>query len=61
MRWSHDGYWAFVTFFSPEQLVFIRDPANNTLYKGEGQCTPAWSLTEELVFCRYDRMAETGG
>lgn len=60
MRWSDEGYWAFVTFFSPEQLVFIRDPANNTLYEGEGQYTPAWSLTEELAFCRYDRAADGG-
>lgn len=38
--WSSDGYWAFVTYFSPEQLIFVRDRDNNTVLETGGQYTP---------------------
>lgn len=53
--WNANGYWAFVTYFSPEQLIFIRDPDNNTLLETEGQYTPAWSSGNNLAFCRMER------
>jgi hypothetical protein len=52
--WSYDGYWAFVSYSSKENLIFIRDHDNNMLLATEGQYPPAWSLTNELVFCRSE-------
>jgi Tol biopolymer transport system component len=53
--WSADGRWAFTTFFSPEQLVYVRDADNHTLLKTEGIYSPAWSSGGILMFCRPDR------
>lgn len=49
---SHDGRWAFVTFFSSEQLIYVRDSENNTLLVSSGQYTPAWSSDGYLMFCK---------
>lgn len=54
-RWRDDGYWAFVTGFSSEQLLYIRDAENRTILTTEGQYTPAWSSDGRLIFCKYDR------
>ena len=51
--WSADGRWAFVTFFSPEQLITVRNVDNRTIAELEGQYTPAWSSDGYLAFCRY--------
>jgi Tol biopolymer transport system component len=49
--WREDGYWAFTTFFSSGQFVFIRDSKNVTVYQGKGQYSPAWSDGGRLMFC----------
>ena len=48
--WSADGRWAFATFFSSEQLLYVRDQDNNTLLETEGQY-PAWSSDGLLAYC----------
>jgi Tol biopolymer transport system component len=50
-HWSADGHWAFITFFSKEQLLYVRDPANQTLLTTPGQYSPAWSDSGLLMFC----------
>lgn len=50
--WNQYGEWAFVTFFSSEQLIYIRDAQNRTILKTEGQYSPAWSSDGMLLFCR---------
>jgi Tol biopolymer transport system component len=59
-RWSDDGYWAFGTYFSPQHTIFIRNVDNKTVHTLQASSGPAWSLTKELVFCRYDDTAEDG-
>jgi Tol biopolymer transport system component len=49
--WRSDGYWAFITYFSSEQLVYIRDEKNKTILATEGQYAPAWSENGYLMFC----------
>lgn len=49
--WNSDGYWAFVTYFSGEQFIYVRDEANNAQLTTDGQYTPAWSQTGLLMFC----------
>ena len=49
--WSADGRWAFSTFFSSNQLVYVRDARNNPLLTIEGQY-PAWSPSRYLTFCK---------
>ncbi len=50
-RWRSDGYWVFVTYFSSEQLIYIRDKENQTVLTTEGQYVPAWSTSGYLMFC----------
>lgn len=50
-RWSSDGHWAFATFSSPTQMLFIRDSQNQTQLSVEGQKAPAWSEGGRLMFC----------
>ena len=52
--WNVDGRWAFSTFFSSRQLVYVRDADNRTLYSDEGQW-PRWSADGYLIFCRWSR------
>ncbi len=52
--WRSDGYWAFITFFSTSQNLYIRDEANRTVLKTKGQYTPAWSQNGLLLFCVPD-------
>lgn len=48
--WKYDGYWAFATFFSSEQNLYIKDNQNQTVLETKGQY-PAWSQSGLLVFC----------
>ncbi len=48
--WRDDGYWAFSTFFSEEQNVYVRDETNQTVLTAEGQW-PVWSRNGLLMFC----------
>ena len=54
-QWRVDGYWAFITYFSPQQLLYVRDEKNQTVLETEGQYVPAWSQNGYLIFCRWDR------
>ncbi len=49
--WRHDGYWAFATFFSNEQNLYIKDNQNQTVLETKGQYQPSWSESGLLVFC----------
>lgn len=49
--WDKNGHWAFVTFFSSSQDLFIRDKFNRTILKTKGQYTPAWGQSGRLLFC----------
>lgn len=49
--WRDDGYWAFTTFFSNNQRLYIKDNRNQTVLKTNGQYQPAWSQSGLLVFC----------
>jgi Tol biopolymer transport system component len=49
--WSDDGRWAFVTFFSSQQLLYVRDANNNPLITTGGEYKPAWSPIGNLAFC----------
>jgi hypothetical protein len=49
--WSADGRWAFSTFFSSRQLIYVKDVDNRTIFTVEGQYTPAWSADGNLAFC----------
>ena len=51
--WSTDGRWAFATYYSPAQLVYVRDADNKTILTVEGQY-PAWSSTGYLTFCTFN-------
>jgi Tol biopolymer transport system component len=51
-RWSADGYLAFVTYFSSEQLLYVHDVDNRIILTTEGQYTPAWSSDGNLMFCK---------
>jgi Tol biopolymer transport system component len=53
-HWNADGRWAFSTFFSSEQLVYVRDADNKTLLSVDGQ-SPALSSGGYLIFCKYRR------
>jgi hypothetical protein len=50
-RWRSDGYWSFTTFWSSEQLLYIRDDKNETILTTEGEYSPAWSQSGYLMFC----------
>ena len=50
-RWSPDGrLWAFATFFSSEQLLYVRDENDKTILTTEGY-SPAWSSDNTLAYC----------
>lgn len=49
--WRNDGYWSFITFFSSEQNLYIRDNINQTVLETKGQYRPAWSNNGVLAFC----------
>lgn len=49
--WRNDGYWAFITFFSSKQSLYIKDNQNQTILETKGQYQPAWSQSGLLVFC----------
>ena len=49
--WSADGRLAYATFFSSEQVVYVRDVDGTVLLRVEGQYTPAWSPGGYLMFC----------
>jgi Tol biopolymer transport system component len=53
--WRNDGYWAFVTFFSSSQNLYIRDDHNQTVLETKGQYLPAWSRSGLLAFCVPER------
>src|SRR5260221_7918588 len=48
--WSTDGRWTFSTFFSSQQLVYVRDSKNADLLTVKGQ-QPAWNASGYLTFC----------
>ncbi len=48
--WSADGRWAFATFFSEQQLIYVRAADNSTLFTAEG-AIPFWSRGGYLAFC----------
>ena len=50
-KWRSDGYWSFTTFFSSEQLLYIRDEENQTVLSTNGQYPSAWSQRGYLMFC----------
>jgi hypothetical protein len=50
-QWNANGYWAFVTYFSDIQAVYIRNQANKTIYSVHGQYQPAWSEHGQLMYC----------
>jgi hypothetical protein len=52
--WNADGHWAFQTFFSPAQLVYVRDTENRTILTIDGG-SPAWSSSGYLAFCTFNR------
>ncbi len=51
--WRSDGYWSFVTYFSGQQLLYIRNEENQTILTTEGQYAPAWSQKGYLTFCKF--------
>jgi hypothetical protein len=53
-QWSSDGRWAFVTLFSPQQLLYVRDSDNRPLLTVEAY-QPAWSSNGYLIFCVPNR------
>ena len=55
-RWSNNGNWAFATFFSPQQLLYVRNAENDSLLTVEGSYSPAWSENGNLVFCQRRRL-----
>jgi dipeptidyl aminopeptidase/acylaminoacyl peptidase len=50
-RWRADGHWAFSTFFSSEQLLYVRDAENRTIFTTEGEYA-VWSSDGNLTFCQ---------
>ena len=50
-RWRGDGYWSFSTYFSSEQLIYVRDTQNQPVLITEGWYPPAWSPSGYLIFC----------
>jgi len=48
--WNSKGQWAFATFFSPGDWVYVRDAQNKTILKVEGK-SPTWGPNDDLLFC----------
>lgn len=57
-HWRNDGYWAFATYFSSQQLVYIRNEQNKPVLTMEGE-SPAWSQSGYLTFCVFSGYAQT--
>lgn len=53
-RWAIDGSWAFVNYFSSDQLLHVRDADNNTVLTTLAISSPAWSSNNDLIFCDLD-------
>ena len=49
--WNSNGQWSFVTFWSSEQLIYVRDQNNKTLLSTEGYSGGSWSTNGYLAFC----------
>jgi Tol biopolymer transport system component len=49
-RWNKDGLWAFATFYSPQQLIYVRNTKNEPLLTISGQ-SPIWNSIGYLTFC----------
>lgn len=54
-QWSRGGRWAFMTLFSPQQLLYVRDSDNRPLLTVEAY-QPAWSSGGYLLFCVPNRL-----
>ncbi len=50
--WSADGRWAFSTFWSSKQLVYVKDVNNQTIFTTEAEYPPAWSSDGNLAYCK---------
>jgi hypothetical protein len=57
-RWSQDGYWAFITFFSDPQRLYVRNERNETVLETNGQFVPAWSSGGSLIFCSRNHVRD---
>lgn len=53
-----DGRYAYSTYFSSEQLVFIRDKNHNLIWSEEGS-QMAWGNNGYLIFCTYGATHDT--
>ncbi len=53
-RWAPTGNWAFTTFDSSEQLLYIRDKDNKPILTTEGIYPPAWGESGSLLFCSFE-------
>jgi Tol biopolymer transport system component len=53
--WAADGRWAYSTFFSPKQWLYVRSPNAATLFVTEGQYQPMWSADGKLAYCRQTK------
>jgi WD40 repeat protein len=54
-RWHDNGDWAFATFFSSQQLMYVRDKENQPLLTVEGYSS-VWNSDGYLIFCHYGQM-----
>ncbi|WP_420631170.1 hypothetical protein [Candidatus Leptofilum sp.] len=50
-RWRNDGHWSFHTYWSSEQLVYIRDETNETQLTLEGYGA-RWSESGYFILCQ---------
>lgn len=48
--WNPDGRWTSHTLHSPEQLVYVHNANNETIFTGAGRA-PTWSHDGMLAFC----------
>ncbi|MAU09436.1 MAG: hypothetical protein CL607_06420 [Anaerolineaceae bacterium] len=48
-----DGAYAFVTWFSAGQYIYVRDSNHHELLKTEAQNIPAWGANNDLMYCTY--------
>lgn len=49
-HWRNDGYWSFSTYFSSEELAYIRDEKNKTQLILDGYGV-RWSESGYFIFC----------
>jgi Tol biopolymer transport system component len=50
-NWNTDGLYAFSTFFSRKQLLYVRDVDHQTIFTVNNASGSAWGTNGELVFC----------